>query len=296
MGFRRLDCFLAAARLKSFSSAAKYMFLSQSAISQQIAALEADMGVKLFNRTGGGAELTAAGAYLYPRIAMLKGSYEGHVAHARELAKDVEEAFRIGFDGPIAGEWIGEVLRRLAGEPFFAARPKLYRESLAALTERLVDGTVDVAITTDIEVAKLDGVNFVPLTEASPCVYYPEGHRFERMNYVTPEDLLLENVLGAYGSQHGSGLSASGSSLQGLGLSAEGLAQYPDGDTVFLAVSVGLGVFVASHLCDGFAKHYGVRSVDLHAPLPKVMLGIAYGADTDNAETFVRVAKRVIES
>ena len=296
MGFRRLDCFLAAARLKSFSSAAKYMFLSQSAISQQIAALEADMGVKLFNRTGGGAELTAAGAYLYPRVAMLKASYEGHVAHARELAKEGEEAFRIGFDGPIGGEWIGEVLRRLVDDPSFTARPKLYRESLTVLTERLVDGTVDVAITTDIEVAKLDGVTFVPLTEASPCVYYPTGHRFERMSYVTLEDLAQENVLGAYGSQHGSGLSASGSSLEGLGLPAEGLAQYPDGDTVFLAVSVGLGVFAASHLCDRFAERYGVSSVDLGAPLPKVTLGIAYGADTDNVEAFTKMAKHVIRA
>ena len=128
MGFRRLDCFLAAARLKSFSSAAKYMFLSQSAISQQIAALEADMGVKLFNRTGGGAELTAAGAYLYPRIAMLKGSYEGHVAHARELAKDVEEAFRIGFDGPLRGSGLAKCCegspasRSLRRAPSFTGR------------------------------------------------------------------------------------------------------------------------------------------------------------------------------
>lgn len=290
MGFRRIDCFLAAARLKSFSAAARYLYLSQSAVSQQIAALEAEWGFKLFNRVGGSVELTSAGAYLLPRLSTMKATFRDHIDHARDLARDGDEVFCVGFDGPLAGDWIGEAIRIASSHSGFSATPKLYRENISTLTERLMDGTLDAAVTTNLEIAKIDVASFTPLITAGPCVYYPRGHRFASKSSVTIDDLAEEAVLGAYGT----GLSPSGAHLHNLGLPAEGLTQYLDGDTAFLATGAGLGVFVASHLCDQFARHFPVESVDLDAPLGSVVLGIACRIDNEPARIFTAAAKKAL--
>jgi LysR family glycine cleavage system transcriptional activator len=56
-----LRCFDAAARLLSFTRAAGEVHLTQSAVSQQVAGLEAQLGTPLFVRHRGGLQLSAAG-------------------------------------------------------------------------------------------------------------------------------------------------------------------------------------------------------------------------------------------
>lgn len=294
MGLRRIDCFLAAAQLKSFSAAAKYLFLSQSAVSQQIAALENEWGFPLFERNGGRAELTPAGEYLFPHLSSMREVFESHIGNARDLAKEGDEILSIGFDNLIAGNWISNILKHLFSDPSFTAKPHLYGENLSNLTNRLINGTVDIAFTTDIEIAKLEVSSFTPLSAASPCVYFPPKHKFERMNYITVEDLASENVIGAYGKHNGVGLSASGTYLESLGLPSEGLTLYNDGDTVFLAVMAHMGVFIASHLCDEYAKRYGALSVDLVSSLPEVTLGVVCRKDTNATRKFLEVTKGIL--
>ena len=65
MLFRRMKYFSAVVECGSFTAAAKSCGVSQSAISQQIAALESSMGVTLIERSGRGFRLTTAGDYFY---------------------------------------------------------------------------------------------------------------------------------------------------------------------------------------------------------------------------------------
>jgi DNA-binding transcriptional LysR family regulator len=60
-----LDTFAEAAERSSFTAAARALGLTQAAISQRIHALEQELGVPLFRRTGGRVELTDAGRRLY---------------------------------------------------------------------------------------------------------------------------------------------------------------------------------------------------------------------------------------
>ena len=67
MELRRLRYFVAVARHGTFTRAAEELWLTQSALSQQIRRLEAELGVTLLRRTPRGAELTPAGEALLPR-------------------------------------------------------------------------------------------------------------------------------------------------------------------------------------------------------------------------------------
>ena len=57
--------FLEVAKAGSFSAAARKLYMSQSAVSQQIILLEDEMQLKLFERSGYKPKLTAEGKKLY---------------------------------------------------------------------------------------------------------------------------------------------------------------------------------------------------------------------------------------
>ena len=64
-----LKAFEAAARHESFTRAAEELFVTQGAVSHQVKALEAELGVKLFNRERQRLVITEAGRqYLHPEI------------------------------------------------------------------------------------------------------------------------------------------------------------------------------------------------------------------------------------
>ena len=65
MDMNQVRYFLAIVKTKSFSEAAYELFISQSAISQQIKALEDELCFPLMIRNRKGFELTQAGKYLY---------------------------------------------------------------------------------------------------------------------------------------------------------------------------------------------------------------------------------------
>lgn len=63
-----LVAFESAAKHQSYTLASQELFLTQSAVSKQIQALEKHLGVKLFNRVGRNVELTATGRKYYGEI------------------------------------------------------------------------------------------------------------------------------------------------------------------------------------------------------------------------------------
>ncbi|MFN7856379.1 MAG: LysR substrate-binding domain-containing protein [Acidovorax sp.] len=64
-----LACFEVAARHESYTRAAQELFLTQSAVSRQIQALEEFLGVQLFRRTRHGVVLTPAGSHYGRQVA-----------------------------------------------------------------------------------------------------------------------------------------------------------------------------------------------------------------------------------
>ena len=64
MDARRLLTYRAVARRRSFSQAARDLALSQPSVSQQVGALERELGTRLLERRPGGLRLTHAGTVL----------------------------------------------------------------------------------------------------------------------------------------------------------------------------------------------------------------------------------------
>jgi len=86
MRFEQLEVFRAVAELKSFTLAAKRLYVSQPSISQQVALLERELGFRLFERNSKGVELTPAGDFFYQELAQALDSFKALVQAARSVA------------------------------------------------------------------------------------------------------------------------------------------------------------------------------------------------------------------
>src|SRR5919106_3141002 len=93
---RRMLTFREVARRQSFSRAAEELSLTQSAVSQQIAALEQQLGVSLMQRDRGGVRLTPAGERLLEHAAALADRVELAGIQLAELAAEEHQKLRVG--------------------------------------------------------------------------------------------------------------------------------------------------------------------------------------------------------
>ena len=89
--------FQAIVRCQSFTKAADECYISQSAISQQIQALEKELGVKLMIRAGRKFSLTPAGEYFYRKSLVLVSDFDRLCAEIKSFGKGLEHELVIGY-------------------------------------------------------------------------------------------------------------------------------------------------------------------------------------------------------
>ena len=110
---KRVLTFRAVAHRRSFSKAAEELSLSQPSVSQQVAALEREVGSKLFDRLPGGIQLTPAGTALLVHADAIAERFQLAGVQLAELAHDERARLRIGaFPTALAG-LVPEAVARL---------------------------------------------------------------------------------------------------------------------------------------------------------------------------------------
>lgn len=106
--FKQLKYFQSVVRLNSFSEAAAENYISQSAVSQQIQALERELGFQLLERKHRSFTLTQAGEYFYQKSLLLTADYERICSEASKIAKGDQATLKIGYlRGYTGGEFFG---------------------------------------------------------------------------------------------------------------------------------------------------------------------------------------------
>ena len=107
MKLTQIEYFLAVAQTLNFTSAAKKLYISQPALSRQIAAIEEELGVPLFLRTSRKVLLTPAGMQLKQDLADVMVQVERAKERAVEIGKTPPPALRVGcMEGPVFDDCI----------------------------------------------------------------------------------------------------------------------------------------------------------------------------------------------
>lgn len=112
MELRHLRYFVAVAEALSFRGAAEKLHIAQPPLSAQIKGLEAELRVRLFERTTRSVQLTHAGrVFLEEARAVLAASAQAE-RRAREAERGLAGTLRIGMIAPVANVWLAGILRR----------------------------------------------------------------------------------------------------------------------------------------------------------------------------------------
>jgi DNA-binding transcriptional LysR family regulator len=142
-----LRTFVTIVDLRSFTRAGRRLGLSQSAISQQIAAQERQLGVKLLVRAGNGVRPTPAGEILlhYARQILSKVDEAQRVLTAYEATGS--GVLRIGAGGAACEHLLPSVLQSFHVE-FPRVELRVTSGPSAHTIQRLLDGDLDVGLLT----------------------------------------------------------------------------------------------------------------------------------------------------
>jgi DNA-binding transcriptional LysR family regulator len=133
----RLRVFREVANQASFRRAAEVLYVTQPAVTQQIKALEEELGARLLDRSGGKVRLTAAGEILLRRAAEAEATLSRAIEEIGSLEGEVRGALRVAASTTIAQY----VLPRLLAE-FTLQHPGARLELESANTQRVVEAVV----------------------------------------------------------------------------------------------------------------------------------------------------------
>lgn len=245
MDERRLEVFTTVARCLSFSEAARSLHLSQPAVSQQVATLEAELGAKLFERSTRRVRLTAAGSALLTRSDSLLREYADvrrTVAAAEgRIAGDLRIAASLTIGAYVLPPALAELARR---HP--EVRTRVTIQNTEEVVAALRTGRADLGF---VEGEQVDdpAIAFRTLRQDELVVIAPAGHRFEALASVPLAELVNEPFVLR---EPGSGTrQVAESYLRSAGVDVGALrivAELSGIDAIKAAVAAGLGVSLIS--------------------------------------------------
>lgn len=177
MEMRQLRYFAAVAQTGHMTRAAEQLGIQQPPLSQQIHALERELGLSLFRRHPRGMALTDAGRLFQVEAARMLQGMEAMTQRMARVAQGQEGALAIGFTSSAAAHrFMPELLRS-----FRRAHPKvelqLREENAAELTEALSAGRLHCALLR-VPVARPEGLHFETLLREPVMAAMPSDHAF----------------------------------------------------------------------------------------------------------------------
>ncbi len=96
MDFARIRYFVDVVKFGSFTKAAQANYISQTAISLQIAALESELGIRLINRNKKGLTVTEAGRSFYENCIQILNQYSRSVSIAKCVDQGLSGRIKLG--------------------------------------------------------------------------------------------------------------------------------------------------------------------------------------------------------
>ena len=181
-----LRAFVAVAEKQHFGSAATALGVSQSTLSQALAALEAGLGVNLIERSTRRVFLTTEGQQLLPHAQAVVEAVTEFVAAAAGSSDPLQGTVRLGLIPTVAPYVLPTVLAGLAHR-----LPGLTLRVVEDQTERLLtalrEGALDAALIA--LPAETSGVTDIPIYEEDFVLALPPGHPLSGKRQVPPAAL-----------------------------------------------------------------------------------------------------------
>ncbi|MEU0878745.1 LysR family transcriptional regulator [Lentzea sp. NPDC005914] len=262
---RQLEVFATVARTGSFSAAARELHCTQPAISQQMRALERQVGGPLFVRTGRGLNLTEAGRILAERgTELLDQLAATHQQISAIAAHDIGTIRICAF--PSANVSLVPFAAAILSKERPQLRLELVEEEPPDSFALLRRGTVDVVISFSYRGEPLDdaavaGMLRVPLMREPLALLLPTGHRLAGRGKVSLAEAAEERwIAGCPRCQR-----ALQQACAEAGFTPDVTCSTDDNLAIQSLVTAGLGVALVPRLLLSFLQHPGLTTVEVES-------------------------------
>ncbi|MCK5114605.1 MAG: LysR family transcriptional regulator [Phycisphaerae bacterium] len=171
----------------SFSRAAESNYVSQSAVSQQLAKLEGDLSVQLITRGGGGLVVpTDSGKAFYDGAREIVRRYEQLLGEVKSVTDSVRGVLRVGTIYSIGFYLLDPFVRK-----FFQEHPDVNLHvsytGWNRIVASIISGEMDLGVVACPE--KNRSLEIIPLVDEQLVVVCSPSHRLAGKKTVTNEDL-----------------------------------------------------------------------------------------------------------
>jgi DNA-binding transcriptional LysR family regulator len=185
----QLATFVQLAERRNFTRTADALHLTQPAVTQQIRALERDLGVTLVDIVARRTEITEIGALVAERGELLLDQVDALRRDVRELAEARTGVVHVGATVTIGGYVLPGLLARFAAR-HPGIRVDVAVENTATIVPMVADGRVGLALVEGV-VAD-DALDVVPFADDELVLIVGDAHRFADRRSVAPTDLADE--------------------------------------------------------------------------------------------------------
>jgi DNA-binding transcriptional LysR family regulator len=238
---QRLAAFVEVVEQKGFSRAASTLHMTQPAVSQQIRALERDLGARLLERSNRYLHLTAAGEIVYEHARQILELEERMRRYVSDLTQAASGSLAIG-----ASYTIGEYLLPHALAAFRRRHPLVTPTVTIANTQRIAE----LVVARRLEAGLVEGDVFLPQAQARPLfedrltIVAPPEHRLAGSRDIALSELARETWIVR---EEGSGTrAASDSFFANYALSSVSRLEFGSTQMIKEAVLAGMGVSLLS--------------------------------------------------
>jgi LysR family transcriptional regulator, transcriptional activator of the cysJI operon len=241
MHLNQLWVFYHVAKHKSFSLAAEALFLSQPSVSNQVKLLEKIYGLKLFDRSGRGVELTNAGEILLSyaeRIFSLAKEADSVIEEIQELKAG---GIRISASNTLGAYYLPDIL-----DLFRKKYPRVEIRMNVGYTQTVVEDIL--AFRSDLGMigreVKHPSIVVIPLWEEELVLIVPPGHRFAECRVIDLSGLQDQPFIM---SERGSGVrEITEEILSRAKVSPRVVMELGENEAIKRAVASGLGIALIS--------------------------------------------------
>ena len=189
---RQLRAFVALARTGSFTMAAKQIFLTQSAVSHSIKALESDLGCRLLDRLGKNVALTLAGEQLLRHAEKILAEMQVARNSLQQLGKWGMSRLRIGASATACQYLLPSVLREFK-KTFPQCLIHIAPGDTAEAEDSLQRGQIDLALT--LEPRRETTLEFEKLFEDELLFVTDPAHPWAMSGRVVREEIPRQNYI-----------------------------------------------------------------------------------------------------
>jgi DNA-binding transcriptional LysR family regulator len=278
MELRQLRYFAAVAEHESYTRAAEHLLIAQPALSAQIAKLEDELGVALFEKAGRGIRLTVPGRLVLAEAQRTLAAADAVVRIARAGADGAMGTLRIGYSRVFPFREMTVVL-----QAFRKDRPHValdLREHDPNEHLRLVRSReLDCAFTRLPDAIEDDELIAYPLVAVRTMVVLPRSHRFATRRVVRLRDLADEDWVVIGRGVGGSFPDDVVALCRSAGFVPRVAQETNDVRVLFGLVAAGLGIAMGTTA----GRDMGVRGIQFVSTSPDVT--IRYGVVAHRAAT-----------